>query len=483
MPRTSTAPALLVTAVLVLIVAGGCQTYEPKPLELVGTSSAAWLARSPSDESARQFAQRLAVVEGSPERSFDPSDGLTLSEGEPVALVFNRRLRLARLEANVTRATSEFAGLWEDPVAGVDLEKILAGVSNPWIVAASIGITLPISGRLDAEKAVAGAAYVAELQSLAAKEWATRAALRQMWITWSAQVIRMELAEELVERFRAVSELARRQEEAGVLARIDANIFVVELASREADAMAASAHAKTLELHLRDLLGLAPEAPLRLVPSIVFAARSVDDEGLLASMDTGNAELAAVRSAYEVAEQSLRLEIRSQYPDLTIGPGYKNEDDQSRMLLGLSLPLPLWNRNQQGVAEATASREVARMRFETTYEHLASQLAIAVLEWRSGRSVREMLEKRVVPLADQQDADVRRVAELGRVDPLLLLEAIKSQYLAKVRLVDARATESVGAIRLDELIGPPTASSNGTQSVSEPSLEPVPQSIPEGVTR
>ena len=64
----------------------------------------------------------------------------------------------------------------------------------------------------------------------------------------------------------------------------------------------------------------------------------------------------------------------------------------------------------------------------------------------------------LVPLADEQDADVRRVAELGRVDPLLMLQAIKSQYDAKVRLVDARAAEATGGIRLDELIGPPTAS-------------------------
>jgi hypothetical protein len=60
-----------------------------------------------------------------------------------------------------------------------------------------------------------------------------------------------------------------------------------------------------------------------------------------------------------------------------------------------------------------------------------------------------------VPLADEQEADIRRVAALGRVDPLLLLESLKTQYAAKVRLVDARANESIGAVRLDELIGPP----------------------------
>jgi hypothetical protein len=97
----------------------------------------------------------------------------------------------------------------------------------------------------------------------------------------------------------------------------------------------------------------------------------------------------------------------------------------------------------------------ARGRFETTYEHLYSKLAIALTRFESGKAQRALVESSVVPLADEQEADVRRVAGLGRVDPLLLLESLKTQYAAKVRLVEARASESIGAVRLDELIGPP----------------------------
>jgi outer membrane protein TolC len=179
----------------------------------------------------------------------------------------------------------------------------------------------------------------------------------------------------------------------------------------------------------------------------------VDELRLL--LDSSNPELAAVRAEYEVSEQSLRTEVRKQYPDLTIGPGYGTDQGDNRVLLGLSLPIPLWNRNQQGVAQATAQREVARGRFETTYEHLSSKLAIALTRFEAGKAQRALVESSVVPLADEQEADVRRVAALGRVDPLLLLESLKTQYGAKVRLVDARASESIGAVRLDELIGPP----------------------------
>ncbi len=447
----------------------GCQSYERKPLDLVVTRDA-WQSRSPSDETARQFADRLSGAEGRADTyRFDPSDGLTLAEAEPVALVFNRDLRVARLEADVSRVTADHAGLWDDPVLGLDLERIVSGVPDPWVIGGSIGLTIPISGRLEVEKARAGADHRAQLDRLAATEWATRSALREMWVEWSAQTTRASLTTEQTDRLRSVAELAQRQERAGVLSTIEERLFRVELASSEAQAMDAQARARELELQLRDLLGVSPEAPVRLVESVMFSPRSTDPDWLLASLETGNPELVAVRSEYEVAEESLRLEIRKQYPDLTIGPGIGADQGDERLLLGLGLPIPLWNRNQQGIAEAQARREVAFSRFENTYERLASRLAIEMMRYESGRAMREIVETHVLPLADEQDTDVRRVAELGRVDPLILLQALKAQYDAKVQLVDARAAEAIGAIRLDDLLGPPSP------NITSPTSSLIPQ--------
>jgi len=462
--RTCALIALLTGGVLL----SGCQFYERKPLDLAATRDA-WQSRSPSDETARQFAERLLGAEGrAGVIDFDPSDGLTLAEAEPVALVFNRNLRVARLEADITRATADHAGLWDDPVLGLDLERIVSGVPNPWVIGGTIGLTIPISGRLDVEKARAGAEHTAQLHRLAAAEWATRAALREMWIEWSAQMTRATLTTEQTDRLRSVADLAQRQERAGVLSKIEERLFRVELAGSEAQAIDAQARARELELQLRDLLGLAPEAPVRLVETVVFLPRSTDPDWLLASMETDNPELVAAQSEYDAAEESLRLEIRKQYPDLTIGPGFGADQGDERLLLGLGLPIPLWNRNQQGIAEAQARREVAHGRFENTYELLASRLAIEMMRYEAGRAMREVVEAHVLPLADEQDTDVRRVAELGRVDPLLLLQALNAQFDAKIQLVDARAAEATHAIRLNELIGPPTPAQTSVNTSQTP---------------
>lgn len=450
-------------AAVIACVPAGCQRYERRPLDLEATR-AAWLSRSPADLSVRQFAQTLASSDAT--AGFDPSDGLSLPEGEIVALVYNRDLRVARLAAGVTRAGADAAGRWEDPVLGLDVERVLSGAADPWVVAGTVGLTIPISGRLDAEKARAGAEHAAEIQRLAAREWATRAALRELWIEWSAQVHRARVASELVERLRGVVEIAQRQEQAGVMSRVEARLLQVELAGSEAQLIAVRFRLRELELQVRDLLGLPPQAPVQLVESIANAPRGDESAWSLASVVTDNPELAVVRAEYETAERALRLEVRRQYPDLSIGPGYGSDQGDDRALLGLRLPIPFWNRNLKGVGEAAARREAARGRFESTYEHLASRLEIARARYQAGRALREAVEAHVLPLADDQDADVRRVAELGRVEPLLLLQAIKAQYDAKVKLIDARAAESVGAVRLDELIGPAATRPEQTEKQS-----------------
>lgn len=478
-PLVSATPRVAAAALIALALGTtlGCQSYERQPLD-VGAVREAWLARSPEHEHVRAFAARLAGASGAEPGTpaFDPSDGLSLAEGEVIALIFNPDLRQARHEAGVATAQATFAGLWDDPVLGVDMERIVrgAGGANSWVVGGTVGLSIPLSGRLEAAKARAGAHAAAELDRVAAREWATRAALRELWIEWSAARMRAEIGRALVARLNDVATLADRQEQAGSMSRLDARLFRVELAGREADLIALDGNVAELELQLRGMLGLAPAAPVALTPSVAFAGPTqLDEAALLSPMEDASPELAAVRSQYAVAEHALRAEVRAQYPDLVIGPGYATDQGDDRVLLGVQLPLPLWNRNRLGIAEASAERDAARGRFETTYEHLATRLAIALVRYRSGTRQREAIESTVAPLADEQEADVWRVAGLGRVEPLLLLESLQTQHAAKVRLVDARAAEAIGAVRVAELIGP----TDGLAARAEP-CTPAPHNSP-----
>ena len=58
-----------------------------------------------------------------------------------------------------------------------------------------------------------------------------------------------------------------------------------------------------------------------------------------------NTRLAVDISAYRVAEDTLRLEVRKQFPDIVVGGGYGTEFNDSRAMFGVSVPIPVFNAN------------------------------------------------------------------------------------------------------------------------------------------
>jgi CRISPR system Cascade subunit CasA len=176
---------------------------------------------------------------------------------------------------------------------------------------------------------------------------------------------------------------------------------------------------------------------------------------------------------YEAAEKTLELEVRKQYPDIHIGPGYGNEDGQNQVLLGLSVPIPILSANRRGIAEANAQREVARAGAETALEQAIAAVRSAEVRLAAARQRRSTLESEIVPLVDAQYTDARQVARLGEVNTIVLLESLTRQQEAKVGLVDAARDEAIAAVDLDELLGaPPTllpVSSTGPDQTLVPS--------------
>lgn len=455
-PRFTRRCAACAAGAVLAALAGGCQSYAPRPIDREGHRDA-FLRRTPEAPEVGAFAARLAAEDSAEAVTFDPSDGLTLAEGEVVALVYNRELRLARLRAGVAAASAEHAGLWEDPVLGTDIARIVDSTDNPWKVFASVGFTIPISGRLEVEKARAGDERRAAVVRAWAQEWATRVELRRRWVEWSSARERAAVMREFLGRLDQIVAIVERIAEAGEMSRVESRLFQIERATRASELAALEADAVRAELAIKDMLGLAPGASVVLTPSL--GVHGAEDRGSGVETEPGepsdrNAELAVARAEYAVAERTLELEVREQYPDITIGPGYGREDGEDQVLLGISLPLPVLNRNRRGIATATAERELARASYETAYERVVNELARALVARRTAGEQREVLETRVAPLVDQQYADARRIAELGEVDTLVLLESLTRQQETKLRLIEARATESLARIEVDALVGP-----------------------------
>lgn len=215
-------------------------------------------------------------------------------------------------------------------------------------------------------------------------------------------------------------------------------------------------------------MGLSPDADVRLIPDLP-ATLAAHPEDEIDRLITANTSLAVARAEYQVAEQALRLEIRKQFPDLTIGSGYGSEDDQ-RLLLGASFPIPVLNANRAGIAEAAARRDLARATAEVTFERLTRELALARASLSAAERQRRAFEAELVPMMDEQIREIERLAELGEVDTPLLLETLTRGFGIRNELLELRIAEISAAATIARLLGPDSVAS--PTPIAEPPSDP-----------
>ena len=69
----------------------------------------------------------------------------------------------------------------------------------------------------------------------------------------------------------------------------------------------------------------------------------------------GRADILAALAEYAASQSALQLEMAKQYPDIHLNTGYEYDQGLQKWgLLGLGTELPLLNRNQGPIAEASA---------------------------------------------------------------------------------------------------------------------------------
>jgi outer membrane protein TolC len=431
-PTTLRAPLTALFAVIIAT-SSGCKSYERSTLDLDRTQRE-YLLRALDGSVLIEMNAR--TEDGG--AAFDPTDGLSLAEAEAIALVFNSDLRNARLAAGVTQASAENGGLWQDPTLGVDLSKIVSGASQGLEAIVSVGFTLPISGRLELEKARLGAENAAELARVAAREWEVVAALRRAWTERAGIAREVEATRDVLGRVEQVTAIVDRMEEAGELARIEARLFKIEDATLRARLAALESDLLRATHAVESILDLPPGPGRTFSGEFGLANRLLDggrDAALLAIPET-NPAIVVARAEYEIAERRLEEEIRRQWPDLVLSPGYGEDGGDRKFVLG-------------------AEREAARGRAEAELQGTLGALLAA--EQRLAQSVarREALERTLVPLVEAQYEEARAVARLGEVKTLVLLESLKQQLEARNELIAARRDEALAAIDIEELLGPP----------------------------
>lgn len=297
-----------------------------------------------------------------------PSGRMSTEQAVNIGLLLNPELNKARLSLMKRVSAAQYAGLWEDPSVSADVERIAGGPVSARSLAPSL--TLPLTGLPALAKKAQEQYAAADFLQLCADELAYRRSLEEKILEVQVAHARLEMMQERQAVLSAECEQAERLLKSGEMDLTDYHI----MRRREGDMhqelqVQETAHLK-LHQELMALMGLHPSLVHAEItdelPTHAPAAQPLPSAEELLYAPSVLAQL----EGYNATETELRAEIRKQFPELKLAPGYLREDGEHKVTLGAEISLPMWNRNRKGIAEAGGERTLKAHEVVTTWHNL-----------------------------------------------------------------------------------------------------------------
>lgn len=293
---------------------------------------------------------------------------LPWSKISTIGLLLNPDLNQSRLKLLNSSDAASYAGLWDDPSLSLSGNRYLKGVT--YDRGAELGLSIPVSGRTLLARRVAECYSQADYYELCAQECDYLMRLRALCYLIQITHTKHELMRHRLQQAATEKADISRLNELGEASSADlhaANQRYSDLLKeyQELESLHLDKH-----LELIDMLGLHPnigklEIAGALPQGVPATVPAPSDQTLLT-----HPRLLAALSAYQVSEAELKLEVRKQYPDISLSPGFTHEEGNDKLTLGLGFTLPLWNRNREAIARAQGTRALNRQSAVIRYHEL-----------------------------------------------------------------------------------------------------------------
>ena len=146
-------------------------------------------------------------------------------------------------------------------------------------------------------------------------------------------------------------------------------------------------------------MGVRPEIAFRLGDLNPLPPNVTNVDALLASLPHRRPDLLALRAGYESQEATVRRAILAQFPSISIGVNRSRDNtDVNAIGPGVTMNLPIFNRNRGQIATEKATRAQFRDEYQARIDQSVSDVRaleaeirllkpeISSLEWSVGKS-------------------------------------------------------------------------------------------------
>lgn len=441
----------------------GCVHYSPRPLP-PEQIAAAFSARRLDDPQLR-----AAVDTRLPDRARDwPRQGWDRADLLLALLYFNDSIREERATFALAAAGRRTARERPNPTVALLTEYAKegnqfagqGGGAPLWLWGLTPDIPLDVGTKRSARIAVADLTAEQARYDFMEVLWKERSAMRRAVL----DVLMTEREVALLERVHtdreAQLEMARRRLDAGAASHGDLDRLVADAVADEQRLHDARRRLSAGRSALAATIGV----PAVAVSSLPLKWEHLDDPGdvdqsLIANWrDEALLSRSDVHSAvvgYSVAEESLRLEVAKQYPQVRIGPAYTWDHGVHRLQFNLSLELPVLNQHRGEIAEAEVRREQAGARLEATVATAYEEIDEALRQWRL--SLERVADARgpVYEAAQHIFEATQREFDAGNSDRTELVAARVARSLAELQILDAVRTAQESLAIVEDAIRRP----------------------------
>ncbi len=344
--------------VLIAVLACGCEVYHKKPLTPESVQKA---LAPPSAEELRVKAANIKHPLLKPV-AFDETKGLSPDEAAVLAVLTNPGLRALRDQRGIAQAELLQAQLLPNPVLSAGLEFPTGGTTQGTVDAYGLGLDWDLSELIS---------YSARNQS--AKSSAAEIDLYIAWQEWQvaegakASVYRLialrrekELAAESDRLLSENLEVVRKAVDRGLLTRLDLAAAASARDQVHAVFLDLQKQSEQERLDLNYLLGQPPEKQIKLRPETELPSSFTPpaQEILSSDLESRRLDLLALHRGYDAQEASLRAAILDQFPKISVGLIHARDTGNVVTTgFGVSIALPIFDRNQGQVALQKATRQ------------------------------------------------------------------------------------------------------------------------------
>ncbi|MGE0127663.1 MAG: TolC family protein [Blastocatellales bacterium] len=394
---------------------------------------AAFAQEAKQDRSPISIADSSSLNVQLTSRQFVGPAGTTVEQLSDAAFARSRELLAARQTLAIARGRLIQAGLRPNPTFDVEqTSDYLTGRSGEGNTAIGTTQVFELGGKRGKRVAVAQLEYDRAVAEVRALERQIAAEIRTAYAQALAAARQLDSAERLIALDQELARVTEARLREGDVAPLDLNLVRVEVDRLRAQTVQSRADLEAQLITLRTLAGFDPTESLTLAPALErppLLGMTIGAATEIALRE--RADLQAARIAEELGDARISLAESQRTPNLAASVRYSRSrsvfentpvgtlnDIDHLLTVGVSIEIPIRNRNQGEIAAAVGEKTQAKYRREFVEAIVKRDVALALNRYAAAAQSLAIYGGQVLPRAEENLRTIRAAYSFGEMPVL-----------------------------------------------------------------